>query len=107
MTEGQAAQQRSRLPVRDTSTPRFVTCEAKNVNASAAPIEQLTLGWWAIVLIDDAGFSTSSAFGDRCRVPDAEALASDGLECTRSPATGICPRYRALFQCVQSIIRGV
>jgi arylsulfatase A-like enzyme len=51
-----------------------------------------------IVLLDDLGFGTSSAFGGPCRMPTAEALAEDGLRYTRFHVTALCsPTRQALL----------
>ena len=51
-----------------------------------------------IVLIDDAGFGSSSAFGGPCKTPTAEALAADGLGYTRFHTTALCsPTRQALL----------
>jgi arylsulfatase len=47
------------------------------------------------VLIDDAGFATSSAFGGGARTPVLEQLAGEGLRYNRFHTTGICSPTRA------------
>jgi arylsulfatase len=47
-----------------------------------------------IVLIDDAGFGSSSAFGGPCHTPTAELLASDGLKFNRFHTTALCSPTR-------------
>ena len=48
-----------------------------------------------IVLIDDAGFGSSSAFGGPCQTPTAERLAADGLKFNRFHTTALCSPTRA------------
>ena len=48
-----------------------------------------------IVLIDDMGFGTSSAYGGPCNMPVAERLAKNGLTYTRFHTTALCSPTRA------------
>jgi arylsulfatase A-like enzyme len=48
-----------------------------------------------IVLIDDAGFASSSAFGGPCQTPTAERLAGEGLKFSRFHTTALCSPTRA------------
>ena len=48
-----------------------------------------------VVLIDDAGFGSSSAFGGPCDTPTAERLAGDGLKFNRFHTTALCSPTRA------------
>jgi len=51
-----------------------------------------------IILIDDMGFGTSSAFGGPCEMPAAERLAQEGLQFTRFHTTALCsPTRQALL----------
>ncbi|HJY61560.1 MAG TPA: arylsulfatase, partial [Streptosporangiaceae bacterium] len=51
-----------------------------------------------IVLIDDTGFGSSSAFGGPCRTPAAERLAANGLRYNRFHTTALCaPTRQALL----------
>ena len=70
--------------------------------ASSRPIEQLRPPKGApnvlVVLIDDAGFGSSSAFGGPCQTPNAEKLAAGGLKFNRFHTTAICsPTRQALL----------
>jgi len=47
------------------------------------------------ILLDDAGFGASSAFGGLIETPTFEALANDGLRYTNFHTTGICSPTRA------------
>jgi arylsulfatase len=48
-----------------------------------------------IVLLDDAGFASSSVFGGPTTTPTAERLASDGLRYNRFHTTALCSPTRA------------
>ena len=51
-----------------------------------------------LVVLDDLGFGTSSAFGGPCRMPTADRLADDGLRYTRFHVTALCsPTRQALM----------
>ncbi|MGW1752021.1 sulfatase-like hydrolase/transferase [Streptomyces sp. NPDC002092] len=51
-----------------------------------------------IVLVDDLGFGTSSAFGGPCEMPAVERLADGGLRYTRfSCRRGWQEKYRGRF----------
>jgi arylsulfatase len=51
-----------------------------------------------VVVLDDLGFGTSSAFGGPCRMPAAERLAEGGLRYTRFHVTALCsPTRQALM----------
>lgn len=51
-----------------------------------------------LVLLDDAGFGSSSAFGGPCRTPTFERLAANGLRYTRFHTTAMCsPTRQALL----------
>ena len=48
-----------------------------------------------LVMLDDVGFGTSSAFGGPCRTPTIERLAADGAGYTRFHTTALCSPTRA------------
>ena len=51
-----------------------------------------------IILIDDAGFGSASAFGGPCHTPTAELLAAGGLKFNRFHTTALCsPSRQALL----------
>ena len=51
-----------------------------------------------VVLLDDAGFGSSSAFGGPCQTPTFERLASNGLRYNRFHTTALCsPTRQALL----------
>jgi len=62
---------RSHLPMPNTLPPQSIAYDAKDPDCKLPPIEQLRPPKGApnvlIVLIDDAGFGSSSAFGGPCR----------------------------------------
>ncbi len=47
-----------------------------------------------VILIDDAGFGSSSAFGGPCYTPNAELLAAGGLKFNRFHTTALCSPTR-------------
>lgn len=89
---------RSHLPMRNTKRPAFIAYDAKDPDHKTEPIEQLRPPEGApnvlIVLIDDAGFGSSTAFGGPCRTPNAEKLAAGGLKFNRFHTTAICSATR-------------
>src|SRR4051794_17980748 len=74
--------QREILPVPDITPPGLVTYDAKDPDSSFPPIVEPQPPAGApnvlVVLIDDAGFGSSSAFGGPCATPNAERLAATG-----------------------------
>jgi arylsulfatase A-like enzyme len=51
-----------------------------------------------VVVLDDLGFGSSSAYGGPCRMPTAERLADGGLRYTRFHVTALCsPTRQALM----------
>jgi arylsulfatase len=87
------------LPIPDVVRPHLTTYDAKNSDTSFPPIEPLRPPEGApnvlILLIDDAGFGASSAFGGPVATPIAERLAADGLKYTRFHTTALCSPTRA------------
>jgi arylsulfatase A-like enzyme len=87
------------LPIPDRPYDGPVYEDAKDPNAKFAPIEPLRPPAGApnvmIVLIDDAGFGSSSAFGGPCHTPTAERLAGAGLKFNRFHTTALCSPTRA------------
>jgi len=90
---------RDRLPIPDRPYDGPVYEDAKDPEASFPPIEPLRPPEGApnvlIVLIDDAGFGSSSAFGGPCDTPTAERLAAGGLKFNRFHTTALCSPTRA------------
>ena len=94
--------QRQVLPIPDTPHAGLVTYDAKDPATSFPPIEPLRPPRGApnvlVVLIDDAGFAASSAFGGPCSTPTAERLAANGLKYNRFHTTALCsPTRQALL----------
>jgi arylsulfatase A-like enzyme len=50
-----------------------------------------------VILIDDAGFGSASAFGGPCQTPNAERLAAGGLKYNRFHTTALCSPTRQAF----------
>ena len=93
---------RSHLPMPNTVRPTLITYDAKDPDTKFPPIEQLRPPEGApnvlIILIDDAGFGSSSAFGGPCQTPNAEKLAAGGLKYNRFHTTALCsPTRQALL----------
>ena len=90
--------QRTVLPIPDRPRTGLVTYDAKDPDTKFPPITPLRPPKGApnvlIVLIDDAGFGSSSAFGGPCNTPTAERLAAEGLKYTRFHTTALCSPTR-------------
>ncbi len=91
--------QRNVLPVPDVTPAGLTTFDAKDPDTKYPPIRALRPPKGApnvlIVLIDDAGFGSSSAFGGPCQTPTFEKLAAGGLKYTRFHTTALCSPTRA------------
>ena len=93
---------RAFLPMAARPRSGTITYDAKDPETRFAAIEQLRPPKGApnvlIVLIDDAGFGSSSAFGGPCQTPNAEKLAAGGLKYNRFHTTALCsPTRQALL----------
>jgi arylsulfatase A-like enzyme len=93
---------RTVLPVPDQERTGLITYDAKDPESKYPPIRQMRPPKGApnvlIVLIDDAGFGSSSAFGGPCQTPNAERLAAGGLKYNRFHTTALCsPTRQALL----------
>src|SRR6476659_3128763 len=93
---------RSHLPIPSPARRGLITYDAKDPDTKFPPIEQLRPPKGApnvlIILIDDAGFGSSSAFGGPCQTPNAENLAANGLKLNRLHTTALCsPTRQALL----------
>jgi len=93
---------RAHLPMPNTDRVEHITFDQKDPDTKYPPIEQLRPPKGApnvlIVLIDDAGFGSSSAFGGPCQTPNAEKLAAEGLKYNRFHTTALCsPTRQALL----------
>jgi arylsulfatase A-like enzyme len=91
--------QRTVLPIPDAPYEGTPPLDAKDPEATFPPITPLRPPEGApnvlIVLIDDAGFGSSSAFGGPCQTPTAERLADGGLKLNRFHTTALCSPTRA------------
>jgi arylsulfatase A-like enzyme len=94
--------QRNILPIPDRPRTGLITYDAKDPETKFPTITQLRPPKGApnvlLVLIDDAGFGSSSAFGGPCQTPNAEKLAAGGLKFNRFHTTALCsPTRQALL----------
>jgi arylsulfatase A-like enzyme len=89
---------RTVLPIPDRPRTGLVTYDAKDPDTKFPPITQLRPPKGApnvlLILIDDAGFGSSSAFGGPCYTPNAELLAAGGLKFNRFHTTALCSPTR-------------
>lgn len=87
------------LPIADAEPPRHIPYDAKDPDASFAPLQPLRPPQGApnvvVILLDDLGFGVSSAFGGPVRTPTADRLAQAGLRYTRFHTTALCAPTRA------------
>src|SRR5262245_39878667 len=95
-------QKRTILPIPDPPRTGLITYDAKDPETKYPPIEQLRPPKDApnvlVILLDDAGFGASSAFGGPCQTPTAERLAAGGLKYNRFHTTALCsPTRQALL----------
>ena len=93
---------RSHLPIATPERTGLITYDAKDPDSKFPPIEQLRPPKGApnvlIILIDDAGFGSASAFGGPCQTPNVEKLAAGGLKYNRFHTTALCsPSRQALL----------
>ncbi len=94
--------ERGVLPIPDPQYVGVTTYDAKDPATSFPPIEPLRPPADApnvlVVLIDDAGFASSSAFGGPIATPTFERLAAAGLKYNRFHTTALCsPTRQALL----------
>ena len=96
--DGRDSIQRSVLPIPDVTRidSRPSTRETRT-RSSAHPPNPSAAGApnVVVVLVDDAGFGSSSAFGGPCHTPTFEKLAAGGLKYTRFHTTALCSPTRA------------
>jgi len=90
---------RAVLPIPDKRHIGHTTYDAKDKDTAFPPIVPLRPPTGApnvlIVLLDDAGFAASSAFGGVINTPTAERLARNGLRYNRFHTTALCSPTRA------------
>jgi len=90
------------LPIPDPAFVGVTTYDAKDPRTHYPPIRALRPPSKApnvlLILIDDAGFGSSSVFGGPCYTPNFEKLADAGLRYTRFHTTALCsPTRQALL----------
>src|SRR5579863_4088654 len=89
---------RTVLPIPDPPRSGLMLYDAKDPENKYPAITQLRPPKGApnvlLILIDDAGFGSSSAFGGPCYTPNAELLASGGLKFNRFHTTALCSPTR-------------
>ena len=90
------------LPIPDVRHVGLTTYDAKDPDTSFPPIVPLRPPAGApnvlVILLDDAGFGSSSAFGGPVSTPNFERLAEGGLRYTRFHTTALCsPTRQALL----------
>ncbi len=93
---------RNNLPIPHREHVGLTTYDAKDPDTSYPAIEPLRPPAGApnvlVIMIDDAGFGASSAFGGPCQTPVAERLAANGLRFNRFHTTALCsPTRQALL----------
>jgi len=93
---------REMLPILDLQHVGATAYDAKDPETKFPPIRDIRPPAGApnvlIVLIDDAGFGSSSAFGGPCQTPTFEMLAKNGLRYNRFHTTALCsPTRQALL----------
>jgi len=90
---------RTHLPIPDPQWVGLTTYDAKDPDTKFPPITPVRPPDGApnvlVILIDDAGFGSSSAFGGPCNTPTFERLAAEGLKYTRFHTTALCSPTRA------------
>lgn len=94
--------QRSILPIPPRAHQGVTTYDAKDPATKFPPIVPLRPPDGApnvvVILIDDAGFGSASAFGGPCQTPNLEKLANGGLRYNRFHTTALCsPTRQALL----------
>ncbi len=96
------ASARQSCPIPDPQHVGVTTYDAKDPDTSFPPIEPLRPPEGApnvlVILVDDAGFGSSSAFGGPCQTPNFERLADKGIRYNRFHTTALCsPTRQALL----------
>ena len=93
---------RASLPIPDRPGYGLTTFDAKDPDNSYSPIQPLLPPEGApnvlVILLDDVGFGSASAFGGPINTPTAERLAAGGARYTRFHTTALCaPTRQALL----------
>jgi arylsulfatase A-like enzyme len=102
MSDTNDKRQRNVLPIPDRPRTGLMTYDARDPDTKYPAIEQLRPPKGApnilVIMLDDAGFGSSSAFGGPCQTPSAERLAAGGLKYNRFHTTALCsPTRQALL----------
>ena len=102
MSSNSSRRSRSSLPIPDRAFAGLITYDAKNPDMVFPQIESVRPPDGApnvlIIMLDDAGFGSSSAFGGPCHTPTFERLAGEGLKYNRFHTTALCsPTRQALL----------
>ena len=94
MTNQPDRHSRATLPIPRQPYAGLIKYDAKDPEAKFPPIEPLRPPNGApnvlVILLDDAGFGASSAFGGPIHTPTAERLAASGLKYNRFHTTALC-----------------
>lgn len=89
---------RSHLPIPSEKFKGYIAYDGKDPDSKFPPIKSILPPDGApnvlLILIDDAGFGSSSAFGGPCNTPNAEKLAAGGLKLNRFHTTALCSPTR-------------
>src|SRR3954447_19313115 len=98
----QRATGREVLPIPNRPHVGLTTYDAKDPDTAFPPIEAVRPPAGApnilVILLDDAGFGSSTAFGGPCNTPTADRLAAGGLKYNRFHTTALCsPTRQALL----------
>ena len=93
---------RAVLPIPGRAYTGLIKYDAKDPEAKFPAIEPLRPPAGApnvlVILLDDAGFGSASAFGGPCHTPNFEKLAANGLRYNRFHTTALCaPTRQALL----------
>jgi len=93
---------RAVLPIPDSPRTGLITYDAKDPQTKFPPLEPLRPPQGApnvlVILLDDVGFGTSSAFGGPCQTPNFDKLAGGGLKYNRFHTCALCsPTRQALL----------
>ncbi|HEY5286037.1 MAG TPA: arylsulfatase [Solirubrobacteraceae bacterium] len=93
---------RTVLPIPERKHVGLTTYDAKDPDTSYPPIEPVRPPAGApnvlVIMLDDAGFGSSSTFGGPCDTPTFERLSEHGLRFNRFHTTALCsPTRQALL----------
>jgi Sulfatase len=81
------------LPIPDRPRTGLITCDGRDPETKYPATQQLRPPKGAanilVIMLDDAGFGSSSAFGRPCQTPSAERLAAGGLKYNRFHTTAL------------------